>query len=60
MINYLYMDKPICILDSDQDFEETAMDYRQEMWYKSADYAFGDDVLRFFQKAIWGEKWLQT
>ncbi len=56
MINYLYLDKPICILDSEQDFEEAAMDYRQEMWYKSADYAFGDDdVLRFFQKVILGE-----
>lgn len=53
MINYLYLDKPICVLDSEQDFEEAAMNYRQEMWYKSADNAFGDDdVLRFFQKII--------
>ncbi len=49
-VNYLYMDKPVCILDSKEPSEELAIDYRQEAWYKCAYIAFGtDDILDFLE-----------
>ena len=50
-VNYLYLDKPVCILDSDYDFAKAAIDYRQETWYKSADIVFEEQRARAKRKS---------
>ena len=46
-VNYLYMEKPLCIFD---DNEEAIIDYRREAWYKSAFIARKEEeVLEFIE-----------
>lgn len=55
LVNFLYLDKPVCICDSEEEYKKAVLDYRQEAWYKSADIAFEDnDVLEFMKKVCRG------
>ena len=48
-VNYLYMGKPFCIFDYN---EETMIDYRQEAWYKSAFIARKEEEVVDFIEAF--------
>ncbi len=55
-LNYLYMDKPVCIVDRESSSEEFVIDFRQEAWYKSAYIAFNaEDVVEFVEMVSRGE-----
>lgn len=55
-VNYLYMGKPLCIVDTKEQQRAVEIDYRQDMWYKSAYVATeDDDVLNFVRRVGRGE-----
>lgn len=56
VINYLYMEKPVCLFCRQKLYQNAVMDYREELWYKcSYNVSDIDQVLEFIKRVELGE-----